>query len=141
MTEPRERGRDLRLRAGRARAESARLHADALRAERKAAQLAITAHALVGQALVVYLEGALDMASTPLVVGDVAAQRATGGMVRIDLAGVDFLDAHGLRALLELTSADAPASGRVELARPSRAVLRVVEITGTADCLGLGRFT
>ena len=118
-----------------------RLHADALRAERKAAQLAIHAHALVGQAPVVYREGALDMASTPLVVGEGAAQRATGGMVRIDLAGVDFLDAHGLRALLELTSADVPASGRVELARPSRAVLRVVEITGTADCLGLGRFT
>jgi len=138
MTEPRERGPDLRLRAGRARAESARLRADTLRAQRQAAQLVITAQRLAGEALVLLLEGALDMASTPTVVEEVAAYRATDGMVRVDLAGVDFVDAHGLRALLDFTSTDGSTSGRVELARASEAVMRIVEITGTRDRLGLG---
>ena len=137
MTEPDDRRPDLHLRAGRARAESARLRADSQRARRRAAQLVITAQRVVGDALVLLLEGALDMASAPAVADELATWRAPGEAVQIDLAGVDFIDAYSLRVLLDLTSTDG-ASGHVVLRRPSEAVTRLAELTGTAESLGLG---
>jgi anti-anti-sigma factor len=137
MAEPKERGPDLRLRAGRARDESTRVRAESQRVQRRAAQLVITAERLIGEAVVLSLEGALDVASARALITEVAAHRATGEAVRIDLAGVDFMDAYSLAALLELTASDGSPSGRVELTRPSEAVMRVVEITGAAAGLGL----
>ena len=136
MTEPMERRSDLDLRATRVRAESTRLCVDAQRAQRQAAQLVISARRLVGEALVLLLEGELDMASAPAVADEVATRRETLQPVQIDQAGVDFIDAYSQMVLLELTSTDG-ASGHVELTRPSEAVMRIVELTGTAERLGL----
>ena len=137
MTVPDERRPDLNLRAVRARAESTRLCADAWRGQRQAAQLVISARRLVGESLVLLLEGALDMASAPAVADELATWRAPGEAVQIDRAGVDFIDAYSLRVLLDLTSTDG-ASGHVVLRRPSEAVTRLAELTGTAESLGLG---
>ena len=76
------------------------------------------------------------------VVGDLDA--ATGGLLArrlstqpavevIDLSGVTFIDASGLRALIEATGCD--GANRRRLRSPSRPVVRICEITGLTPML------
>ena len=74
---------------------------------------------------VVVVAGELDAASA----GQLARRLAAPPSVRvIDLSGVTFIDASGLRALVEATS-DAGANRR-RLRSPSPPVVRLCEITG-----------
>jgi anti-anti-sigma factor len=87
----------------------------------------------------VAIRGDLDLAAadrTVRYVADVIDRH--DGPVRADLSGLAFCDACGLGALIRIT-AYADATGcRLELTRPSRAVIRIMRLTGVDDWL-LGR--
>ena len=55
--------------------------------------------------------------------------------LRIDMAGVDFVDSSGLRVLLEAHRELERTGQRLVLASPSRRVMRLLEVAGLADHL------
>ncbi len=57
------------------------------------------------------------------------------GMVSADLSGLAFCDACGLGALIRIAAHAEQAGRRFELTRPSRAVSRIMRITGVDDRL------
>ena len=62
-----------------------------------------------------------------------AVHRALDGRARrlvIDVAELDFIDSTGLGVLVSAVKAMAARSGTVVVQSPSRAILRVLEITG-----------
>jgi anti-sigma B factor antagonist len=129
---------DVLRQARETRVESARLRDEAGAIQQQAALLRITAKRVVGEAVVLMLEGALEMASVPAVLEELEACSDGVTPVRIDLSGVDFMDSTGLNLLLGLTAGTGPAKRSLSLVRPSEAVMRVVRITGTGERLGLG---
>lgn len=86
------------------------------------------------------LEGDLDPATTPeLHVAIEAARTPEDTLVTIDLAGVEFIDSAGLRALVEtFHRLEADAVGLV-LRRPSRIAARLLEITALDTVLPIER--
>jgi anti-sigma B factor antagonist len=80
--------------------------------------------------VVVVAEGELDLIGAPMLI---AAVRDSGdGPVVVDLGGVGFMDSSGLRALLEARQACLDDGRPFALARPSDAVLRVLELVDLA---------
>jgi anti-sigma B factor antagonist len=57
------------------------------------------------------------------------------GDVRIDMAGVQFIDSSGLRVLIGAHQRAAAAKRKLLIDRPSKSVFRIIEITGLADHL------
>ncbi len=57
--------------------------------------------------------------------------------IEVDLAGVTFLDASGIRALLMSQTAAAEAGCRLTLIKPSHMTRRVLEIVGLLETFGL----
>jgi anti-anti-sigma factor len=57
------------------------------------------------------------------------------GPVSADLSGLAFCDACGLGALIRITAYADVAGRRLELTRPSRAVTRIMRLTGVDDRL------
>lgn len=55
----------------------------------------------------------------------------------IDMAGVEFLDSSGLRVLIEAHQSARADDGTVQLANPSAAVSRLLEISGIEDYLNV----
>jgi anti-sigma B factor antagonist len=80
-----------------------------------------------GDVHVVYVEGELDIVSSPPLK---AVLRVDRSPVVVDLSNLTFMDASGLRALLE-AKREAVANGRtLTLERASGIVRRVFDITG-----------
>jgi stage II sporulation protein AA (anti-sigma F factor antagonist) len=79
------------------------------------------------------LRGDVDFAAHPTLVAQINTLVAVGRAVVVDCAGVTFLDSMGLRALVEGLRAAAAAGLGFELAAPSAPVLRVIELSGTAE--------
>ena len=104
---------------------------------RRAGELLIVERRIEGEAVVLRLEGSLDLLTCAAVREEVAALEDAAPVVRLDLEGVDFMDSSGLRLLLGLTDGAGPARSAMQLVRPSAAVMRVVDITGTAGRLRL----
>jgi anti-sigma B factor antagonist len=95
----------------------------------------ITADTLPAVRLAVH--GDLDLETAPRLREAVRRARRERRPVRIDLAGVDFIDAAGINVLTDLRI---EACGRGEVLRldnPSGPVLRVARLTDTVGCLGL----
>ncbi len=63
--------------------------------------------------------------------------RAEGDTTLLDLAHVEFMDSAGLEVLLEASRAVEPETWPFFIVRPSRAVQRLVDATGTAGRLAL----
>jgi anti-sigma B factor antagonist len=85
---------------------------------------------------VVVLRGELDLATVDLVVrfvSDVIDRH--DGPVIADLRGVAFCDACGLGALIRIAAYAERAGRRLELLRPSRALTRIMRITGVDQLL------
>ena len=84
------------------------------------------------RAVVVVVEGELDLASIDRVDREVRELRGVGfDQIVVDLRGVEFLDSAGLRLLLSLRN-DAKRGGfRLELVRGPACVQRVFELTAT----------
>jgi anti-sigma B factor antagonist len=84
----------------------------------------------------VAIRGDLDLATA-----DRTARYVTGvidrhhGPVSADLSGLAFCDACGLGALIRITAYAEVAGRRFELTRPSRAVTRIMRLTGVEEWL------
>lgn len=58
--------------------------------------------------------------------------------LRIDLSGVTFIDASGIRLLVQLRTTAAEHGGRLEIVAPSACVLRLLALLGLTDAFTLG---
>jgi anti-anti-sigma factor len=59
-----------------------------------------------------------------------AAATAGPGDIAVDVSRVTFIDSSGLAALVAINNALDPPGRRLALLRPSRAVRRILELTG-----------
>jgi anti-sigma B factor antagonist len=74
--------------------------------------------------------GELDMSSVDALRGPLVAARHAGATTVVDMSGVEFMDSSGLHLILD-AALDAKTDGWALSFRPSRQVLRVLEVTGT----------
>jgi anti-anti-sigma factor len=79
------------------------------------------------------LRGELDLLSVPALEVFLVGLEREGG--NVDLSGVTFFDSSALRAFLSARRRNAD----LRILNPSKAVLKVLEITGTVDYLVHGR--
>jgi anti-sigma B factor antagonist len=85
------------------------------------------------------ITGELDSATTPDAEATLLPACSTpGAIVELDLSGVTFCGSAGLSMLLALRNAAGAAGVRLVLARTSRAVDRLLDITGTAGSFTRG---
>lgn len=88
-------------------------------------------------AIRVNLVGELDISTVSLVADAVEGVESRETPLVLDLCGLDFVDAAGLRALLE---ASLRLGERLSIVQASRAVTRVLELAGLAQLLDPARF-
>jgi anti-sigma B factor antagonist len=105
--------------------------------EFRAARLGISADRYPGEAIVLVLEGELDISTCPAVFDRIAAWRGREPELRLDLSRISFIDSQGLHLLLEVTAPSADGTPPVVLLSPSEQVRQVVKVTGTSARLGL----
>ncbi len=87
----------------------------------------------------VAVEGELDIATAPALDAVVAEAFAEGDEpVRLDLAGVPFMDSTGLRCLLSARRRAQGAGRALSLRNIQPRVLRVFEMTGSGALFDLG---
>lgn len=85
---------------------------------------------------VIAIRGELDLATaepTVRYVSDVIDRHH--GLVSADLSGLAFCDACGLGALVRIAAHAGRAGRRIEFTRPSRALCRIIRLTGLSDRL------
>jgi anti-sigma B factor antagonist len=91
-----------------------------------------------GGAVVLALEGELDLAAAPAVRERFEAVRDGGARaVVVDLDGVEFLDSSMLRELLLADAALRQTGGGLVLAAARRPVIRLLELTRTTELLAV----
>jgi anti-sigma B factor antagonist len=78
--------------------------------------------------------GEIDAHTCPDLAAALEPLRGSGD-VRIDMAGVQFIDSSGLRVLIGAHQRAAAAKRKLLIDRPSKSVLRIIEISGLADHL------
>ena len=84
------------------------------------------------------LAGDLDFAAHATLVAQLDSLIGAGKDIVVDCSGLTFMDSMGLRALVEgLRAADGAGLG-FELTAPSAPVLRVLELSGTAELFRIG---
>jgi anti-sigma B factor antagonist len=88
-------------------------------------------------ACVIRVAGELDASTAERLRAPLDAARADGLTTLVDLAGVTFIDSSGLRVLLEAARASDEHEWAWFIVRPSAAVLRLLELSGTAGLLPL----
>lgn len=59
------------------------------------------------------------------------------GDVRVDVAGVGFIDSSGLRVVIDAHQRANDANRQLIIEQPSRSVVRILEISGLADHLNV----
>ena len=87
-----------------------------------------------GQA-VVMLSGELDVMDAATVAAPLSAIAAGGSVIIVDLAGLKFLDASGLAALMIAREHARAAGGKLLLAAPQRQALLVLTAARLAEVL------
>jgi anti-sigma B factor antagonist len=93
----------------------------------------------IGDLVVVYVRGELDVCTNPRLCGRLAGLVNAGARdIVIDLADVSFLGVEAVRVLVDAHQWLAERGGRLTLSSPSRMARRVFELTGAADVLGTG---
>lgn len=83
------------------------------------------------------VSGELDAATAADLTRHVSA--TTGGDIELDLRGVTFVDSSGLAALIEAHQRLARDQRRLRIVDDSEPVRRVLELSGVAPYLDLGR--
>jgi anti-sigma B factor antagonist len=83
--------------------------------------------------VIVALRGELDILDAAGVAGALTAVTAREPQVIVDLAGLDFIDASGLAALVRARKHARRAGGDLLLAAPQERVLEVLAVTGLLD--------
>jgi anti-anti-sigma factor len=86
-------------------------------------------------ACVMRATGELDSSTADRLRLPLAAARQEGVTTLLDLGGVSFIDSTGLRVLLEAASASNTQEWAWFIVRPSDAVLRMLDLSGTAPHL------
>lgn len=81
------------------------------------------------------LVGEIDAYTAPALAE--AIERCEQPHVLIDMAAVEFVDSSGLRVLIEAHQAAQGSGRRIQLANPSSAVSRLLEISGIDDYLNV----
>ena len=77
------------------------------------------------------VRGELDLASAPeLVRALVRAEREKPGIITLELSGLDFMDATGLRAILEAIRRARHDGRRLTVRNPTQPVLRLFQLAG-----------
>ena len=79
------------------------------------------------------LRGELDLLSVPVL--EAILTQLDHGSIEIDLSGVTFFDSSALRTFLAVRR----RNDQLRVVNPSKAVVKVLEITGTLDYLVHGR--
>jgi anti-anti-sigma factor len=91
------------------------------------------AHDMPG-GVVLVVRGDVDLAASDRLWKDIASRFVPPTEVVIDCSGITFLDSMGLRSLIRAAQAAEGQEGvRFALAAPSAPVLRVLDLSGTAD--------
>jgi len=84
----------------------------------------------------VEVSGELDLASAEDFATQVGESAGDANVVVLDLSGVTFMDSTGLAALIKIRNRLTDRGGDLRLAAASRAVERVLELTGMSDTFG-----
>lgn len=96
----------------------------------------LSCHVGADRLAVVAIRGDLDAATADLAVRYVSEiLDRHDGPVSADLSGLVFCDACGVGALIRIAAHAEQAGHRLQLARPSRAVIRIMRITGLEERL------
>lgn len=86
-----------------------------------------------GDTVLLVLQGAIDLVSRQDMISAGKDALATGGGLRLDLSGVDFMDSMGIGALIELGRHAADLEQHFAISEKSRQVRRVLQATGLDD--------
>jgi anti-anti-sigma factor len=92
-----------------------------------------------GGRIVYALSGDIDMITSEDLVARVRELADGSAPLDLDLAGVGFMDSTGLRSLFRLHDIATANGGRLRPLRPSDRIMRLLEMTGTADQLEIVR--
>jgi anti-anti-sigma factor len=103
---------------------------------RPIAVLSVSVEPIEG-ARVIRATGELDFRTADRLRVPLNAARADGVTTLVDLAGVNFVDAAGLRVLLDAARDSNKREWPWFIVRPSAAVLRLIELAGAASRLPL----
>jgi anti-anti-sigma factor len=79
--------------------------------------------------------GEIDLGSVAALRRELDAARVEAVTVLLDLSGVTFIDSSGLHLLLRASDSSAGSDWGFSVVRPSESVLRLIELSGTADML------
>ena len=79
--------------------------------------------------------GEVDLSTAAALRRELAAAREAADTVLLDLSDVTFIDSTGLHLLLEVSHRSAVTDWSFFIVRPSKAVRRLIELSGTADRL------
>jgi stage II sporulation protein AA (anti-sigma F factor antagonist) len=91
--------------------------------------------------IVARLAGELDLDRADDVRDSLAKAAASPGChyLRVDVAGLDFIDSYGLGALVSARNSAAALGVTLTLAEPSPPVRKAIEVTGLGNVFGLGQ--
>ncbi len=79
--------------------------------------------------------GEIDLSTVAALRRELDAARLEAVTVLLDLSGVTFIDSSGLHLLLRASHSSAGSDWGFFVVRPSTSVLRLIELSGTADLL------
>jgi anti-sigma B factor antagonist len=82
--------------------------------------------------------GEVDLSTAAALRRELAAARLEADTVLLDLSEVTFIDSTGLHLLLEASQRSAVTDWSFFVVRPSKAVRRLIELSGTADLITVG---
>jgi anti-anti-sigma factor len=86
-------------------------------------------------AIVVRATGEIDMSTVDALRRELGTARAEAATTLLDLSAVTFIDSTGLELLLETSHSSAVSDWGFFIVRPSRAVQRLIDISGTSDLI------
>jgi anti-anti-sigma factor len=81
--------------------------------------------------------GEIDLSNVAALRRELDAARAEAVTVLLDLSDVTFIDSSGLHLLLRASHSSAVSDWAFYVVRPSESVLRLIELSGTADLLSV----
>jgi anti-sigma B factor antagonist len=84
-------------------------------------------------AIVVRATGEIDMSTVDVLRRELDAARAEDATALLNLSGVTFIDSTGLHLLLDASHRSAVSDWGFFVGRPSEAVRRLLDLSGTSD--------
>jgi anti-sigma B factor antagonist len=88
-------------------------------------------------ARLIRVAGEIDLSTVSALRRELDAARDEAATALLDLSDVTFIDSTGLHLLLEASHSSAVSDWALFVVRPSEAVQRLIELSGTADLLRL----